>query len=39
VPVVNGAHHLVGVVSLGDLSQAKAKRAGDALREISQPPQ
>ena len=39
VPVVNGARHLVGVVSLGDLSQAKAKRAGDALREISQPPQ
>jgi len=30
---------LVGVVSLGDLSQAKSKRAGDALREISQPPQ
>ena len=38
VPVLNGAHHLVGVVSLGDLSQAKSKRAGDALREISQPP-
>jgi CBS domain-containing protein len=27
VPVVNGARHLVGVVSLGDLSQAKSKRA------------
>jgi CBS domain-containing protein len=38
VPVLDGAHHLVGVVSLGDLSQAKTKRAGDALREISQPP-
>jgi CBS domain-containing protein len=39
VPVLNGARHLVGVVSLGDLSQAKTRRAGDALREISQPPQ
>jgi CBS domain-containing protein len=38
VPVLDGAHHLVGVVSLGDLSQAKSKHAGDALREISQPP-
>ncbi len=38
VPVLDGAHHLVGVVSLGDLSQATTKRAGDALREISQPP-
>ena len=37
VPVLNGAHHVVGLVSLGDLSQEKAKRAGDALREISQP--
>jgi CBS domain-containing protein len=37
VPVLNGARHVVGVVSLGDLSQEKAKRAGDALREISQP--
>ena len=37
VPVLNGSRHVVGVVSLGDLSQAKAKRAGDALREISQP--
>jgi hypothetical protein len=27
----------VGVVSLGDLSQAKARSAGDVLREISQP--
>lgn len=39
VPVLNGARHLVGVVSLGDLSQAKTRRAGDTLREISQPPQ
>lgn len=39
VPVLNVAHQLVGVVSLGDLSQAKARRAGDALREISQPAQ
>ncbi len=39
VPVLNGARQLVGVVSLGDLSQAKTRRAGDALREISQPPQ
>jgi CBS domain-containing protein len=39
VPVLDGARHLVGVVSLGDLSQAKTRRAGDALREISQPPQ
>ncbi|HET9862796.1 MAG TPA: CBS domain-containing protein [Steroidobacteraceae bacterium] len=37
VPVLNGARHLVGVVSLGDLSQAKTGRAGDALRDISQP--
>jgi CBS domain-containing protein len=37
VPVLNGSRHLVGVVSLGDLSQAKTKRAGDALREISSP--
>ncbi len=39
VPVLNGARHVVGVVSLGDLSQEKSKRAGDALREISQPMQ
>ena len=37
VPVLDGARHLVGVVSLGDLSQAKTRRAGDALREISSP--
>ena len=35
VPVLNGARHLVGVVSLGDLSQAKARSAGDVLKEIS----
>ena len=39
IPVLNGARHLVGVVSLGDLSQARSKRAGEALREISQPSQ
>ena len=37
VPVLNGARQIVGVVSLGDLSQAKARRAGDALRVISRP--
>lgn len=37
VPVLNDARHVVGVVSLGDLSQAKARRAGDALRDISKP--
>lgn len=37
VPVLNNARHVVGMVSLGDLSQEKARRAGDALREISQP--
>jgi len=37
VPVLDGGRHLVGVVSLGDLSQAKARHAGDALREISRP--
>ena len=37
VPVLNGSHHVVGVVSLGDLSQEKTRRAGDALREISKP--
>jgi CBS domain-containing protein len=37
VPVLNGARHLVGVVSLGDLSQAKSRGAGDTLLEFSQP--
>jgi len=37
IPVINAAQHVVGVVSLGDLSQEKAKSAGDALRVISQP--
>lgn len=37
VPVLDSANHIVGVVSLGDLSQEKVRRAGDTLREISQP--
>lgn len=35
LPVVNRDKRLVGVVSLGDLS--KSKKAGAALKEISQP--
>lgn len=37
LPVVNRDKRLVGVVSLGDLSQAAEKKAGGALKEISQP--
>jgi CBS domain-containing protein len=37
LPVVNRAKRLVGVVSLGDLSQTAQKRAGDTLKEISRP--
>ena len=37
LPVVNRDKRLVGVVSLGDLSKAAKKKAGDALKEISQP--
>jgi len=37
LPVVNKDKHLVGVVSLGDLSQSETHRAGDALAGISQP--
>jgi CBS domain-containing protein len=37
LPVVNREKRLVGVVSIGDLSQAEAQRAGDALKGISQP--
>ena len=37
LPVVNAEKRLVGVVSIGDLSQSEAQRAGDALRGISQP--
>jgi CBS domain-containing protein len=35
LPVVNREKRLVGVVSLGDLSQAETHRAGDALAGIS----
>ena len=37
LPVVNREKRLVGFVSLGDLSKAAKKKAGDALKEISQP--
>lgn len=39
LPVVNRDKRLVGVVSLGDLSKAAKKQAGDALKDISQPTQ
>lgn len=39
LPVVDRGKRLVGVVSLGDLSKAAKRKAGDALREISQPTQ
>ena len=37
LPVMNREKRLVGLVSLGDLSRAAEKRAGNALREISEP--
>ena len=38
LPVVNREMRLVGIVSLGDLSrEAKAQRAGESLKDISQP--
>ena len=38
LPVVDGERHLVGIVSLGDLSrEAKPQQAGKALEGISQP--
>jgi CBS domain-containing protein len=38
LPVINQDRKLVGIVSLGDLShEAKAKQAGKALGEITQP--
>jgi CBS domain-containing protein len=38
LPVINQERKLVGIVSLGDLShEAKAKQAGKALEEITQP--
>ncbi len=35
LPVVNRDKRLVGVVSLGDLSQAKAQQSGEALQGIT----
>ena len=37
LPVVNRDKRLVGVVSIGDLSQIEAKSAGSALQGISRP--
>lgn len=36
LPVVNRDKRLVGVVSLGDLSQAKEKSSGEALKHITE---
>ena len=38
LPVLNRDKRLVGIVSLGDLAQTKAKPAGDALKSISKAP-
>jgi CBS domain-containing protein len=38
LPVLDAKHRLVGVVSLGDASQALEAKAGDTLKEISQSP-
>jgi CBS domain-containing protein len=37
LPVVDRDKRLVGVVSLGDLSRAAERKAGGALKDISQP--
>lgn len=37
MPVVNRDKRLVGVVSLGDLSQKSQRKAGESLKGISQP--
>jgi CBS domain-containing protein len=37
LPVLNGAHELVGIVSLGDLAVRQSGHTDDALREISSP--
>jgi CBS domain-containing protein len=37
LPVVNRDKRLVGVVSIGDLSQKSQRKAGESLKEISQP--
>ena len=37
LPVMNAAHELVGIVSLGDLATRQSAHTDDALREISEP--
>jgi CBS domain-containing protein len=37
MPVVNRDKRLVGVVSLGDLSRKSQRKAGESLKEISEP--
>jgi len=37
MPVVNRDKRLVGVVSIGDLSQKSQRKAGESLKGISQP--
>jgi CBS domain-containing protein len=37
MPVVSREKRLVGVVSLGDLSQTSQRKSGESLKEISQP--
>ena len=37
LPVVDGAGHLIGILSLGDLADAGTPEAGDALEAISTP--
>jgi CBS domain-containing protein len=37
MPVVNREKRLVGVVSIGDLSQKSQRKAGESLKGISQP--
>ena len=37
MPVVSREKRLVGVVSIGDLSQKSQRKAGESLKEISQP--
>jgi CBS domain-containing protein len=39
MPVVNRDKRLVGVVSIGDLSQKSQRKAGESLKGISQPTQ
>jgi CBS domain-containing protein len=39
LPVVDGEHHLVGVISQADIAiEAKEKRVGEMVEEISKPP-